>query len=185
VVLAVFVLLFLMTGSLVVPLKALIVNLLSLAASMGLTVLVFQEGYLSGLLDFEPLGGIELVILALAVSFGFGLAMDYEVFLLARIKEYWDLTGDNDVAVERGLQKSGRIITSAALVMMLVFAGLIVGKLVVVKEAGFALLMVVAVDASLVRMLLVPSSMTVLGKWNWWAPGPLRRLHDRYGITHD
>jgi len=174
-----------MTGSLVVPLKALIVNLLSLAASMGLTVLVFQEGYLSGLLDFEPLGGIELVILALAVSFGFGLAMDYEVFLLARIKEYWDLTGDNDVAVERGLQKSGRIITSAALVMMLVFAGLIVGKLVVVKEAGFALLMVVAVDASLVRMLLVPSSMTVLGKWNWWAPGPLRRLHDRYGITHD
>ncbi|NCD18950.1 MAG: MMPL family transporter [Actinobacteria bacterium] len=185
VVLAVFVLLFLMTGSLVVPLKALIVNLLSLAASMGLTVLVFQEGYLSGLLDFEPLGGIELVILALAVAFGFGLAMDYEVFLLARIKEYWDATGDNDFAVEHGLQKSGRIITSAALVMMLVFAGLIVGKLVVVKEAGFALLMVVFVDASLVRMLLVPSSMTVLGKWNWWAPAPLRRLHDRYGITHD
>jgi RND superfamily putative drug exporter len=185
VVLAVFVLLFLMTGSLVVPLKALIVNLLSLAASMGLTVLVFQDGYLSGVLDFEPLGGIELVILALAVAFGFGLAMDYEVFLLARIKEFWDATGDNDFAVEHGLQKSGRIITSAALVMMLVFAGLIVGELVVVKEAGFALLMVVLVDASLVRMLLVPSSMTVLGKWNWWAPRPLRRLHDRYGITHD
>jgi len=185
VVVTVVVLLFLMTGSVIVPLKALIVNLLSLAASMGVTVLVFQEGHLSGLLDFEPLGGIELVILALAVAFGFGLAMDYEVFLLARIKEYWDRTGDNDLAVEKGLQKSGRIITSAALVMLLIFAGLIMGRLIAVKEAGFALFVVVLVDATLVRMLLVPSSMTILGKWNWWAPGPLRRLHERFGITHD
>ncbi|NLI18552.1 MAG: MMPL family transporter [Actinomycetales bacterium] len=184
VVVAVFVLLFLMTGSIVVPAKALVVNLLSLAASMGVTVLVFQEGHLAGLLDFDPLGGIELVILALAVAFGFGLAMDYEVFLLARIKEFWDATGDNDVAVERGLQKSGRIITSAALVMLLVFAGLIVGKLIAVKEAGFALFMTVLVDATLVRMLLVPSTMTILGAWNWWAPGPLRRLHDRFGVRH-
>lgn len=184
VVLAVFVLLFLMTGSLVVPVKALLVNLLSLAASLGVTVLVFQEGHLAGLLAFEPLGGIEVIIMAMAVAFGFGLAMDYEVFLLARIKEYWDLTGDNDLAVERGLQKSGRIITSAAFVMLLVFAGLLVGRLIAVKEAGFALFMTVLVDASLVRMLLVPATMTILGKWNWWAPAPLRRVHDRFGVRH-
>lgn len=184
VVLAVFVLLFLMTGSVIVPVKALLVNMLSLAASLGITVSVFQQGHLADLLAFDPLGGIEVIIMAMVIAFGFGLAMDYEVFLLARIKEYWDLTGDNDLAVEQGLQKSGRIITSAAFVMLLVFGGLIIGKLIAVKEAGFALFMTVLVDATLVRMLLVPSTMTILGRWNWWAPGPLRRLHDRYGLRH-
>lgn len=183
VVAAVFVLMFLMTGSLVVPLKALLVNLLSLAASLGLTVLVFQDGHLQGLLGFTSQGGIEVIVIAFALAFGFGLAMDYEVFLISRVKEYWDATKDNDLAVERGLQKSGRIITSAALIMMLVFVGLIAGDLIVIKTVGFALAVTVLVDATLVRMLLVPATMTVLGKWNWWAPGPLRAVHERFGIS--
>ncbi|HHW84399.1 MAG TPA: MMPL family transporter [Actinomycetales bacterium] len=180
---AVFVLLFLMTGSLVIPFKALVVNILSLAASLGVTVAVFQDGYLHNLLDFRPQGGIEVIVIALVASFGFGLAMDYEVFLIARVKEYWDATRDNDLAVERGLQKSGRIITSAALIMMFVFTGLIFGDLIVIKEVGFALALTVLVDATLVRLLLVPATMTLLGRYNWWAPAPLRRLHERFGIS--
>ncbi|MDO5495621.1 MAG: MMPL family transporter [bacterium] len=183
VVVAVFVLLFLMTGSLVIPLKALVVNMLSLAASLGVTVLVFQDGYLSDFLNFRPQGGMEVIVIALVVAFGFGLAMDYEVFLIARVKEYWDKFQDNDLAVERGLQRSGRIITSAALIMMLVFTGLIFGDLIVIKEVGFALALTVLVDATLVRLLLVPATMTLLGKYNWWAPAPLRRLHERFGIS--
>ena len=179
-----FSLLFLMTGSVIVPLKALIINLLSLAASLGITVYVFQEGHLTGVLDFTPPGGMEVIVVALGFAFGFGLAMDYEVFLLSRIKEFWDKTGDNDYAVEHGLQKSGRIITSAALVMLLVFAGFVSGKLIVVKEIGFALAMTVLVDATLVRMLLVPSTMTILGTMNWWAPKWLKPIYYRFGITH-
>ncbi len=184
VVISVFSLLFLMTGSVIVPLKALIINLLSLAASLGITVYVFQEGHLTGVLDFTPPGGMEVIVVALGFAFGFGLAMDYEVFLLSRIKEFWDKTGDNDYAVEHGLQKSGRIITSAALVMLLVFAGFVSGKLIVVKEIGFALAMTVLVDATLVRMLLVPSTMTILGTMNWWAPKWLKPIYYRFGITH-
>lgn len=185
VVIAVFVLLFLMTGSLVIPLKALIINLLSLAASLGVTVKVFQDGYLSDFLNFRPQGGIEVIVIALVISFGFGLAMDYEVFLISRVKEYWDETRNNDLAVERGLQKSGRIITSAALIMIFVFTGLIFGDLIVIKEVGFALALTVLVDATLVRLLLVPATMTILGRYNWWAPGPLRRLHERFGISEN
>ena len=116
------------------------------------------------------------------LAFGFGLAMDYEVFLLSRIKEEHDASGDNDVAVVRGLQRSGRIITSAALLVVIVFAGLIAGQLLVVKQTGVALAAAVAIDATLVRMLLVPATMTLLGEWNWWAPPPLRRLHARFGL---
>jgi len=184
VVISVFSLLFLMTGSVIVPLKALIINLLSLAASLGITVYVFQEGHLTGVLDFTPPGGMEVIVVALGFAFGFGLAMDYEVFLLSRIKEFWDKIGDNDYAVEHGLQKSGRIITSAALVMLLVFVGFVSGKLIVVKEIGFALAMTVLVDATLVRMLLVPSTMTILGTMNWWAPKWLKPIYYRFGITH-
>ena len=180
---ATFVLLFLMTGSLVVPLKALIVNTLSLAASLGVLVWGFQDGHLGGLLGFEATGGIESVILTLVVAFGFGLAMDYEVFLLARIKEHWDATHDNDESVVRGLQQSGRIITSAAVTIIAVFGGFVAGELVMIKEIGVALAVAVLIDATLVRMLLVPATMTLLGRWNWWAPGPLRRLHERIGIT--
>jgi putative drug exporter of the RND superfamily len=184
VVVAIFVLLFLMTGSVLVPLKALLVNLLSLAASLGVTVWVFQQGHLTGLLDFTPVAGLEAYVVAIAIAFGFGLAMDYEVFLLARIKEYWDVGHDNDAAVERGLQRSGRIITSAALIMVAVFAGFVTGELIVIKQAGVALAVTVLVDATLVRMLLVPATMTLLGKWNWWAPAPMRRLYERFRIVH-
>lgn len=184
VVTATLVLLFLMTGSLLVPLKALLINIVSLTASLGVTVWIFQEGHLEGVLDFTSPGGVETYIVAVALAFGFGLAMDYEVFLLARIKELYDSGMSNDDAVKYGLQRSGRIITSAALIMIVVFSGFIAGDLLVIKEAGVALAVTVFIDATLVRMLLVPATMTLLGEWNWWAPRPLRRFHERYGIRH-
>ena len=184
VVLATFVLLFAMTGSVLVPLKALLMNVVSLGASLGVLVWVFQEGHLEGLLGFTSAGGIETVIPPLVLAFGFGLAMDYEVFLLARVKELRDAGLSNDEAVVAGLQRSGRIITSAALIVVLVFSGFVVGELLVVKQTGVALAVAVAVDATLVRCLLVPATMTLLGEWNWWAPRPLRRLHDRLGLQH-
>ena len=184
VILATFILLFLMTGSVLVPFKALITNLISLTASVGILVWIFQDGNLSGLLGFESTGGIESAMVALVIAFAFGLAMDYEVFLLARIKEGVDHGMDNDEAVRVGLQRSGRIITSAALVMVVVFAGFAGGELIAVKQAGFALAIAVFLDATLVRMILVPATMSLLGKWNWWAPAPLRRLHSRINITH-
>ncbi len=184
VVLTIVVLLFLMTGSLLIPVKAILVNALGLAAALGVTTWAFQDGHLAGLLGFTPIGGLESYVVAVVIAFGFGLAMDYEVFLLARIKEYWDEGHDNDAAVEHGLQRSGRIITSAALIIALVFLGFVSGELMVIKQVGFALAVTVVIDATLVRMLLVPATMTVLGRWNWWAPAPLRRLHERMGIAH-
>ncbi|MFC3687357.1 MMPL family transporter [Aquipuribacter hungaricus] len=183
VVAATFVLLFLMTGSLLIPAKALVLNVLSLGASFGVLVLVFQEGYGEGLLAFTSTGGIEAFIPPLVLALGFGLAMDYEVFLLARIKELRDSGMGNDEAVAAGLQRSGRIITSAALIIVIVFAGFVTGQLLIIKQTGVALATAVAIDATLVRILLVPATMTLLGEWNWWAPAPLRRLHDRFGIT--
>jgi RND superfamily putative drug exporter len=182
VVLATFVLLFLMTGSVLVPLKALLMNVVSLGASLGVLVLIFQDGHLENLLSFTSTGAIESTIPPLVLAFGFGLAMDYEVFLLSRIKEEHDHGRDNDTAVVQGLQRSGRIITSAALLVVIVFTGLIAGQLLVVKQTGVALATAVAIDATLVRMLLVPATMTLLGEWNWWAPAPLRRLHARFGL---
>lgn len=182
VILATFVLLFLMTGSVLVPLKALVMNVVSLGASFGVLVWVFQEGHLESFLGFSSAGGIDTTIPALALSFAFGLSMDYEVFLLSRIKEFRDLGLDNDAAVLNGLQRSGRIITSAALIVVIVFAGFVAGDLLIIKQIGVALAVAVAVDATLVRMLLVPATMTLLGEWNWWAPAPLRRLHDRFGL---
>lgn len=184
VVVATFILLFLMTGSVVIPLKALITNALSLSASLGVLVWVFQDGHLSGVLGFESTGGIETYVVALVTAFAFGLAMDYEVFLLSRIKELYDAGASNDDAVRLGLQRSGRIITSAAAIIVAVFAGFVSGELLVIKEVGFSLAVAVLIDATLVRLLLVPATMTVLGRANWWAPAPLRRLHDRLGFTH-
>ncbi len=181
---ATFVLLFLMTGSVLVPLKALVTNLLSIAASLGITTWVFQEGHLSGLLRFESVGGVESYIVAVVVAFGFGLAMDYEVFLLSRVKELYDGGASNDEAVRLGLQRSGRIITSAALVIIVVFAGFATSSLLPIKQAGFALALAVALDATLVRMLLVPATMTVLGDANWWAPRRLRPLARRLSLQH-
>ncbi len=115
--------------------------------------------------------------------FAFGLSMDYEVFLLSRIKEAWDATGDNDVAVATGLQRSGRIITSAALLIVVVFAGFAAGELLLVKQLGVGLAVAVIVDATVVRLLLVPATMTLMGRWNWWSPAPLRRLTTASGFV--
>lgn len=180
IVVAIFGLLFLMTGSLMVPLKAILLNGLSLISSLGLSIWIFENGFFG--LPATP--GLEAYVVAIALAFGFGLAMDYEVFLLARIKEYWDAGYSNDESVERGLQRSGRIITSAAAIIIAVFIGFVFGELVIVTQAGVTLAIIVAIDATLVRMLLVPATMTLLGHWNWWAPKPLARLHERFGITH-
>jgi RND superfamily putative drug exporter len=180
--LATFVLLFLMTGSVLVPLKALVMNVLSLGATFGALVWVFQQGHLSGLLGFESFGAIEAWVPVVVFVFAFGLSMDYEVFLLSRIKERYDHTGDSDAAVADGLQHSGRIITSAALLVMIVFLGFALGQNLGIKQMGLALAVAVAVDATVVRCLLVPATMTLLGDKNWWAPGPMRRLYDRYGL---
>lgn len=181
---ATFVLLFLMTGSVVIPIKALLCNIVSLGASMGVLVWVFQYGHATSLLDFDPVGGIEVTVPVLMLAFAFGLAMDYEVFLLARILEHHRAGESTNDAVANGLQATGRIITCAALLVVIVFTGFIAGKLLVIKETGTALAVAVAIDATLVRLILVPATMTMLGRANWWAPGPLRRLHNRIGLRH-
>jgi len=177
---AVFLLMFLMTGSLIIPLKAIIVNSLSLLASLGVATLIFMNGWIG----MPKVMGMETFILVCAVCFGFGLAMDYEVFLIARIKEFWDSGVSNDQAVERGLQRSGRIITSAAAIIVAVFIGFTFGEMLAIKEIGVVLAITVITDATLVRMLLVPATMTILGKWNWWAPKPLKWVYSRLKIVH-
>ena len=183
VVLGTLVLLFLMTGSVVVPVKALVLNVVSLGAALGVVVWIFQEGHLQGLLGFSSVGAVESMVPFLVLAFGFGLSMDYEVFLLSRIVEFHRHGADNDRAVSLGLQRTGRIVTSAALLIVIVFAGFVAGDILIIKQMGVALVAAVAIDATVVRMLLVPATMTLLGHWNWWAPAPLRRLHDRFGIT--
>jgi putative drug exporter of the RND superfamily len=180
--LATLVLLFLMTGSLVVPVKAMVMNVLSLGASFGALVWVFQEGHLSGVLGFDPAGMVDITIPVLIFVFAFGLSMDYEVFLLSRIKEAWDLTGDNDRAVALGLQRTGRIVTSAAALIVVVFLGFAAGELLTIKEVGLGMAIAVLLDVTVVRTLLVPATMTLLGRWNWWAPAGLRRVHERFGL---
>jgi putative drug exporter of the RND superfamily len=179
---ATFVLLFLMTGSVLIPVKALVMNVISLGATFGALVWIFQDGHLSSLLGFTAIGAIEAWVPVIVFTFAFGLSMDYEVFLLSRIKEAYEECGDTDQAVADGLQRSGRIITCAALAIMIVFLGFAAGQTLGIKEMGLALAIAVAVDATLVRCLLVPATMTLLGRANWWAPRPLRRLHDRFGL---
>jgi putative drug exporter of the RND superfamily len=180
--LATFVLLFLMTGSVLIPVKALVMNTLSLGAVFGALVWIFQDGHLSSLLGFTAFGAIETWIPVIVFAFAFGLSMDYEVFLLSRIKECYDECGNTNNAVANGLQRSGRIITSAAFLVIIVFLGFAAGQSMGIKEFGLGLAIAVAVDATLVRCILVPASMTLLGPANWWAPGPLRRLHQRLGL---
>ena len=183
--LATFVLLFLMTGSVLVPLKALIMNVLSLGATFGALVWIFQDGHFSGLLDFQAFGAIEVWVPVVVFVFAFGLSMDYEVFLLSRIKECYDECGNSDKAVANGLQRSGRIITSAAILVIIVFLGFATGQNLGIKQMGLALAIAVLVDATIVRCLLVPATMTLLGNANWWAPRPLRRLHQRFGLREE
>jgi RND superfamily putative drug exporter len=179
---AMMVLLFLMTGSIVVPIKAIAMAVVSLGATFGVLVGVFQHGWLAGLLDTETIGGLSPFVLGLVFAFAFGLSMDYEVFLLSRVKEYVDSGQQTDMAVRRGLQHTGRIITSAALLMLVVFACFGAAKVGDIEEVGIGLFVAVLVDATIVRCLLVPATMSLLGRWNWWAPGPLRRVYDRYGL---
>ncbi|HEY0068887.1 MAG TPA: MMPL family transporter [Chloroflexia bacterium] len=179
----VFVLLFLMLGSVVVPLKAVVLNILSLSVSFGALVWVFQDGNLAGLLNFTPLGSIDGTQPILIFAIAFGLSMDYEVFLLSRIKESYDRTGDTTASVALGIQKTGAIITSAALLLAVVIGAFATGQVVFIKQIGVGLGLAVLVDATLVRGLLVPASMRLLGKYNWWAPAPLTRLYNRLGLS--
>ena len=174
---ATLVLLFLMTGSVVVAVKALVMNALSLGATLGALAWVFQEGHLSGVLGFDSTGSLDVLAPVLVLLFALGLSTDYEVFLLSRIKEVYERTGDNDTAVAEGLQHTGRIITSAALLIVVVFAGFATGGFLVIKELGLGLAVAVVIDATVVRTLLVPATMKLMGDRNWWAPRPLRRLH--------
>ena len=180
--LAMIVLLFAMTGSLVVPVKAILANVVSLGATLGLMVAVFEYGWLSGVLDTLTIGGLDPFILVIVFAFAFGLSMDYEVFLLGRIKEYVDRGWDTDTAVRRGLQQTGRIITSAALLMVIVFGCFAAARMGAIEQIGLGLTTAVLIDATVVRCLLVPATMTLLRHRNWWAPAVLRRLHERAGL---
>jgi RND superfamily putative drug exporter len=172
-------LLFLFTGSVLLPVKAVLTNVLSIGAALAAVVWVFQEGHLAGWLGTGPLSATHVSVPVLVATIAFGLSVDYEVFLLSRIRERWLETGDNDRAVADGLQGSGRIITSAALLLGVVFAGFLTAGFVPVQAIGLGLLVAVALDATVVRLLLVPATMTLAGRYNWWAPAPLRRLHAR------
>lgn len=179
----IFVLLFLMLGSLLVPLKVVLTNLLSLSATFGALVWIIQEGHLSGLLGFTPQGALDGTILVLIFASAFGLSIDYEVFLLSRVKEMCDLTkGDSLKSVSIGMQRSGPIITNAALLIGVVLGAFAMGEVVFIKAIGLGLLLSVMVDATLVRMLLVPSTLRLMGWLNWWAPKPLMRVYQRLNL---
>ncbi len=180
--LAMVLLLFAMTGSLVVPVKAMLMNVVSLGATFGVLNAVFEHGFGSGVLRTAHVNGIDPFVIISVFAFAFGLSMDYEVFLLGRIREYVERGFDTEVAVRRGLQHSGRIITSAALLMVVVFSCFVTGRMGTVQEIGLGLAVAVAIDATIVRCVLVPATMTLLGRWNWWAPAGLRRLHARLGL---
>ncbi len=170
-----FLLLFLAFGSLVVPLKAVLITLATIVASLGIVVLVFQHGYGADLLDFESTGSIELTQPILVAAILFGLTTDYEIFLLSRIREYWDRTGDNTRAVAFGLQRTGPIITSAAALILVVIVAFSTSKIIFIKLIGVGMAVSILLDATVMRALLVPATMRLLGRWNWWAPAPLAR----------
>jgi len=178
VVLVTYVVLFLLLGSVVLPLKAVVMNLLSLSASFGAMVWIFQQGHLSAQLNFTP-ASIDPVLPVILFGIVFGLSMDYEVFLLSRIQEEYQRTGDNRQAVAEGLERSGRLVTGAAAIMVAVFSAFALGDIVLVKSVGLAMVIAVAIDATIVRALMVPATMRLLGTLNWWAPPPLARLYAR------
>ncbi|MGO3325752.1 MMPL family transporter [Gordonia sp. (in: high G+C Gram-positive bacteria)] len=185
---ATYILLFLFTGSVLLPLKALVVNVLSLSATFGAMVWIFQDGHL-GALGTTPLGYLVATMPVLMFCIAFGLSMDYEVFLLGRIREEW-LASDrsksaNDHAVAVGLARTGRVVTAAALLMAIVFAGIAASEVSFMRMFGVGLTLAVLMDATVIRMFLVPAFMRLMGEWNWWAPAPLRRLHDRIGLREE
>jgi RND superfamily putative drug exporter len=175
IVLTTFLVLFVLLRSAVLPVKALVMNTLSIVASFGALVWIFQDGNLSALLGFQPLGFVETTQPVILFCVLFGLSMDYEVFLLSRMKEVWDRTGDNTEAVARGLERSGRIVSSAALIVVVVAGSFAFADIVLIKALGLGVAIAVTLDATVVRALLVPATMRLLGRWNWWVPARLDR----------
>ncbi|AJY77739.1 RND transporter [Paenibacillus beijingensis] len=178
-----FVILFLMSGSILLPIKATLLNFLSLTIMFGALVWVFQDGNLSGLLQFTPAGSIEPSIPILMFCIAYGLSMDYEVFILSRIKEEYDRTGDLTESVASGIQKSGSLVTIAAAILAFTFAAYSTGEVVFLKMLGVGMTLAVLVDATLIRSVLVPAFMKLAGRANWWAPPAMRRLYERFGIS--
>jgi len=175
--------LFTMTGSLILPLKQLLMNALGLSAMFGILVMIFQDGRLEGLLGYSSQGGLEAPQLLLLFAVVFGLSTDYGVFLLARIKEARDGGYSDAEAVAVGLERTGRIVTAAALLFSVAFGAFLTSQIIITKELGLGTAAAVLIDATIIRALLVPSLMQLLGRWNWWAPAPLRRLHARIGFS--
>ncbi|MEV8315353.1 MMPL family transporter [Streptomyces sp. NPDC059900] len=182
---ALFALLFAFTGSLLLPLRTLATTLLSLGAALGVVVWVFQDGHLAGLLGSEGLGALSLTAPPLIIAIAFGLAMDYELFILSRMRETWLETGDHRAATVEGLRRSGRVVSCAALLLAIVFGGFMTGGFAPILQIGLGLTLAVLIDATLVRMFLVPATMTLLGRRAWWAPARMRRLHERYGLREE
>jgi len=178
-----FTVLFLMFGSLLVPLKAVVLNLLSLSATFGAMVWIFQDGHFADFLGFTATGTIDTTTPILMFCIAFGLSMDYEVFLLSRIKEEHDRTGDNERAVAVGLEKTGRIVTAAAALLAIVFLAMATSGVSFIKLFGVGLTMAVLMDATLIRATLVPAFMRLAGEANWWAPAPMKRFYDRWGFS--
>jgi uncharacterized membrane protein YdfJ with MMPL/SSD domain len=177
------VILFLMTGSVVLPVKALVMNVLTLSAAFGILKLIFQDGRFEGLLGYTSQGALESSQPILLFAVAFGLSTDYGVFLLTRIKEARDGGLPNDEAVAVGLQRSGRIVTAAAILFCIAIGAFVSSEMIFIKQLGLGTALAVLIDATIVRALLVPSLMKLLGEWNWWAPRPLARLHARIGLT--
>jgi len=178
-----FLVLFLMTGSVVLPLKQVLMNALGLSATFGILVLIFQDGRFEGLLDYDSQGGLEATQPLLLFAVAFGLSTDYGVFLLARIKEARGGGEDDREAIATGVERSGRIITAAALLFSIAIGAFVTSEIIFIKQVGLGTAIAVLIDATIIRALLVPSLMRLLGHWNWWAPAPLRRLHDRIGLS--
>ncbi|MFF8933994.1 MMPL family transporter [Streptomyces paradoxus] len=176
-------LVFLLTGSVLIPIQAVVLNALSLTAMFGAVVWVFQDGHLSGLLAFTSPGSIETTLPVLMFCVAFGLSMDYGVFLLSRIKEEYDRTGDHDQAVRHGLARTGGLITAAAVILAVVMVAIGTSRVTNTKMLGLGIALAVLMDAMVVRSLLVPAVMRLTGRATWWAPGPLRRFHDRFGLS--
>ena len=185
VILATFLLMFLAFGSLVLPVQAIMMNVLSLGAMFGVVTWIFADGHLSGLLGFTPNGTISPTIPILMFAIMFGLSMDYQVFLLSRIRESYDTAGDNTRAIASGLQRTGGVITSAALLLIVVIGLFSLSSITFIKMLGVGMIVALILDATLVRMLLVPAVMRLAGDANWWAPAPLRRFYALHGIHED
>lgn len=179
------VLLFLAFGSVVLPVKAVLMNLVSISASFGVITWIFSDGHGAGLLGFTSQGFLDATNPILMLAILFGLSMDYEVFLLSRIREEWDATGDNTRAVAVGVRRTGRIITSAALLLAVVIGAFSTSGIVFMKMLGVGMLVALLIDATVVRALLVPATMRLLGRWNWWAPAPLARWWERHGFREE